>query len=1483
MSKGKRITSLISAGIFFAQLFISSGIICFNEQNIYAAPFDGYSQKVSDKINNKGQDNSKNILKEKKKRFIVKYKENVSLNKINEVEQSVSKKLKINKVKGKKKNNLDKIKVYELDTTDDIKNSVKELNKNENIDYIQEDYELDVFDYPSDHEFSNQWYLQNIGQEVDGSVGIPGIDINVINAWKKTKGSKDIVVGVIDTGVDIYHEDLKNNIYINSGEIPGNGIDDDSNNYIDDYQGWDFANDDNTVFDSSIDDKHGTHVSGIIAATENEIGICGVAPGIKVLPVKFINGSSGYTSDVIEAIQYCKNMNVDIVNCSWGCSEDNYALKEAMEESGLTFICASGNNGLNTSDTKIYPACFELPNIISVAAIDNKGNLANFSNYGNDIDIAAPGVRILSTLPNNSYGILSGTSMAAPLVTAALSLLKSYDNNISQSEMISRIKNCVSFSDNLSGMVASGGSLNVDAVINNTFSNYIDNIEPTPTPTTMYTIIPANTPAGEKYIDEILIEPKDNSLEGNNKQIKPIPENITLDTVCSSIYAQSSLPDAYEANDSKDTATSITQGININANINIDTDEDWYCVNATTKGKITVTLDNIPENCDYDIAIYDKSGAFVTSSSTSGNTPEKADAIISEAGEYYIRVYSWGGSNPTTNYILKAVISKPDGYEVNDYIHQYKEIQLRDRVTATIDNLKDEDWFKINISQGGDYVFALQNIPIGTDYDLYVYNLTGDNISKSTLGANSSEVINLSLTPGDYYISIRSFSGYSDAKDYEFAVNEKKTFSMEFDKKFANVGEIVTATIKVDNIDSIAGFQANIVFDPKVLQVVNPDTGDIYTSNTLPTEGNILVNSDYQNFYLASHDLKKGILNFGKVYQNLEEYRVSGNSEATGTIAKIGFRVLGDYATNVRFEKLVYKNEGLEDSVVEDVTVFDWNGDKIPDSEYLVVQPITINPYSAVIINSSSVTQFDISKPLSSGEIKVASAGSTKICGYIEPDFIDNSKLLSNFKVQVLGTGNSSIYDYTDSSGYFEINNAPDDCSYTLQISKSGYLYRTIKVPVNGYQIGTLASPIKMWAGDLAQDNAINMEDILEACKSFNTAKGSAKYSAARDLNSDGGVNLEDVMIIAKNFNRAPTYYNFYSPVAVAEKYDWYYFTMTDENGVTARIYLSDIGESTSTENVTIVANRSDEALWCEYTLSGSVLSRPKASYAFDPIKSGDVTVASIGTTAFIFNVKDVQVQIEKIKNKLLDLLYEKTGVYPVLNEDIKMVATGIVFGIDDNMFFGAAHKILRREPYDDNYYFMRAKTFTDAVFTAAYTTAGVASAVEAARALQTAGASGALALATSPTGVGGVTFGGVAVAQLAEAAAMAGVAVVSGCLAGRSQGILKADADRLSSIMNNMKKKLDNLTPNELKNLSIDELNKLLPDGWEFNANGPNGNDFVHIKDPKGNYRIRIDPPDKVTTYRHMHVYDATGNSLDINGNIVPYDNPAAHIPYNK
>jgi len=192
----------------------------------------------------------------------------------------------------------------------------------------------------------------------------------------------------------------------------------------------------------------------------NNNGIVGVAPNVKILPLKFINGTYGYTSDVIEAIEYAKAFGVKIMNCSWGGDVENLALKDAMQASDMLFVCAAGNSGIDLSTSLLYPAAFGLPNIISIAAIDNKGDLATFSNYGSKVDIAAPGVNILSTIPANGYSSVSGTSPAAAYVTGTASLLFSYDNNLSPEEIKTEIIQNIKPLPQLSGIVNTGGIVN---------------------------------------------------------------------------------------------------------------------------------------------------------------------------------------------------------------------------------------------------------------------------------------------------------------------------------------------------------------------------------------------------------------------------------------------------------------------------------------------------------------------------------------------------------------------------------------------------------------------------------------------------------------------------------------------------------------------------------------------------------------------------------------------------------------------------------------------------------------------------------------------------------------------------------------------------------------------------------------------------------------------------------------------------------------
>ncbi|NLD46242.1 MAG: S8 family serine peptidase, partial [Clostridiaceae bacterium] len=489
------------------------------------------------------------------KRIIVKFND---LDETGSITDSVKKSLKLSKLIEKKELKSKKMYVYEISENDRIESVIKEFKKNKQVEYVQEDYLLQTFDVPADTRFNEQWCLDNNGQTINGQVGINGVDINILQAWEKTKGSEDVLVGIVDTGVDILHNELIDNIYINTDEIPDNGIDDDLDGYIDNVKGWDFVNNDNTVYDSEELDRHGTHVAGIVSAEENGEGVCGVSPSINILPVKVLSGNTGYTSDILEGISYCENMGVDIVNFSFGGIEENLILKEAMSSSSMLFLCAAGNMG--TDSTDIYPASYDLPNIISVAALDNRGELAAFSNYGNKVDVAAPGVGILSTMPENTYGFLSGTSMSTPVVSGIIGLLKSYIPDITVDEMVRRIKQNVVVSTKLNGKVSSGGRVDAGAVIND--------VVPQPEEST-YTIIDSR-----KNIQKIIDAPSNNTLYGNGKTNTTLivddsncerrqvrPQDIGVTTVSENVYVQSTLTlSDIEPNNSSSEATPVGYG-----------------------------------------------------------------------------------------------------------------------------------------------------------------------------------------------------------------------------------------------------------------------------------------------------------------------------------------------------------------------------------------------------------------------------------------------------------------------------------------------------------------------------------------------------------------------------------------------------------------------------------------------------------------------------------------------------------------------------------------------------------------------------------------------------------------------------------------------------------------------------------------------------------------------------------------------------------
>jgi subtilisin family serine protease len=327
-------------------------------------------------------------------------------------------------------------------TRESLRSDQRRLERDQAVRSVQISHRLYRDLDPEDEQFWQfLWGLHNTGQEIQGFPGIADVDVDGREALGVATGG-GVVVAVIDDGVDFSRPDLAGQAWVNPGESGGgkenNNVDDDGNGYIDDVNGWDFCHDDKTLHDVN-DDFHGTHVSGTIAAKLDGAGIVGVSPGVQIMALKFLgdDAACGWDDQAIAAIEYAKSFGVRISNNSWGrpagAPGEDTALRDAIDDSGMLFVVSAGNSGVNndTSFLRAVPASFDLPNILSVAAIDNQGLLADFSNYGpTSVDVAAPGVDIASNIPAYDgtpagYYYLSGTSMASPHVTGIAALIGS--------------------------------------------------------------------------------------------------------------------------------------------------------------------------------------------------------------------------------------------------------------------------------------------------------------------------------------------------------------------------------------------------------------------------------------------------------------------------------------------------------------------------------------------------------------------------------------------------------------------------------------------------------------------------------------------------------------------------------------------------------------------------------------------------------------------------------------------------------------------------------------------------------------------------------------------------------------------------------------------------------------------------------------------------------------------------------------------------
>ncbi|HYP02134.1 MAG TPA: S8 family serine peptidase [Pyrinomonadaceae bacterium] len=372
--------------------------------------------------------------------------------------------------------------------------AVRELAARPDVLYAEPNYIWRATATPNDPCYANVQLCSNIG----ATGGMYGLQkINAPAAWDVTQGSNDVVVGVLDGGVDINHPDLQENIWKNPGEVAGNGVDDDQNGYVDDINGWDYSTcgdntpieticGNNTVFDNQDGDDHATHVAGTIGARgNNNTGVVGVNWRVSIMSVKVLGPDGGNTANIIRGYKYALSMrqrgvNLRVLNNSYGGSGKSLSALAAIKElndAGILFVVSAGNgggDGVGDDNFSLpdYPSNYDSPNVIAVASTNSGDTRSGFSNFSSRlVSIGAPGSSILSTTPNNTYSFFGGTSMAAPHVAGAAALVVAAKPGISVSELRGVIAYTGDRISALNGITTTGRRLNVANAVQSALAN----------------------------------------------------------------------------------------------------------------------------------------------------------------------------------------------------------------------------------------------------------------------------------------------------------------------------------------------------------------------------------------------------------------------------------------------------------------------------------------------------------------------------------------------------------------------------------------------------------------------------------------------------------------------------------------------------------------------------------------------------------------------------------------------------------------------------------------------------------------------------------------------------------------------------------------------------------------------------------------------------------------------------------------------------
>jgi len=486
---------------------------------------------------------------------------------------------------------------------------ISKLNKEEKVLFLEPNYKVYADKNTNDPGLQGVYSLNNTGQ----TGGTYDADIDGFEAWDLNIGNKKVIIGIIDSGIDYDHPDLADNMWKNPGEIPGNNIDDDANGYIDDVYGWDWAYNDNDPSDYC---GHGTHCAGTAGAIGNNgEGVSGIAWNINFMALKFLDDyGSGFTSDAISAVEYATQMGATLTSNSWGGGDSSSGMKAAIANSNMLFIAAAGNSSDDNDSYPHYPSSYDLANIIAVASTDHNDYLAFSSCYGlTSVDLGAPGVDILSTKPDNStdiyfrspgwglsstyYGIISGTSMATPLVAGTAALVHSRNPALSWEEAKAVILDNVDPIFALNGKTVTGGRLNAYNALLNVKSGLI--------------VSPESLNYGLRGIGETIPL----TLQLYNASGVDLSVNFSSDNSAFSA-AQASLFLANNQSDSVDIYFSPTDQELYNANLTCVTGDTSFYVSLFGRGDYLPNIILTPQELTFNLEHEDSASQLATISNT---------------------------------------------------------------------------------------------------------------------------------------------------------------------------------------------------------------------------------------------------------------------------------------------------------------------------------------------------------------------------------------------------------------------------------------------------------------------------------------------------------------------------------------------------------------------------------------------------------------------------------------------------------------------------------------------------------------------------------------------------------------------------------------------------------------------------------------------------------------------------------------------------